>query len=45
MQRIISAFANDADTASTRLPVPITVAGPLAAISSNTASAIFTSCC
>ena len=45
MQRIINAFARDAETASTRFPVPITVAGPLAAISSNTASAIFTSCC
>src|SRR5208282_3518804 len=45
MQRIISAFASDAETASIRCPVPITVAGPRPAISFSTSSAMITSCC
>ena len=36
MHRIINALASDADTASMRLPVPITVASPRPAISSST---------
>src|SRR5579884_2602901 len=45
MQRTMRALASEADTASTFLPVPITVAGPGPAISSRTWSAILTSCC
>ena len=40
MQRIISALASDAETASICLPLPITVALPGPAISSSTSSAI-----
>src|ERR1035441_501009 len=45
MQRIISAFASEAETASIFCPVPITVAGPRPAISFSTSSARITSCC
>src|SRR4051794_18840220 len=45
MQRIINPFSNDADTASSCSPVPITVHDPGPAISAITSSAILTSCC
>ncbi len=44
MQRIIRAFASDAETASIFCPVPITVAGPRPAISFSTSNALMIRC-